>query len=335
MILAGDIGGTHSRIALFNEENGRLRLFCENIYFSRDHQSLEEIVTIFLGKEGGNVQAACFGIAGPVLHGRVCASNLAWVVDAEDLSRHTGVEPVWLVNDLEAHASGIDDLGSDDLVSLNSAKPGEGNAALIAAGTGLGEAGMYWDGRRRRVFAGEGGHADFAPRNDLEIALHQYLIRKYGHVSCERVLSGPGLKNIYDFLRDSHTEDEPEWLKDEMSRSNEPAALIGKYGLEAKAAICERALDTLIGIYGAEAGNLALKLLATGGVFISGGVAAKILPKLRSPIFLEAFTAKGRMKLLLESIPVKVIINDKVGLLGAARYALTKRTESASPVVAS
>jgi len=335
MILVGDIGGTHSRIALFSEEGGGLRLFCENIYFSRDHRSLEEIIDIFLGKESGNIQSACFGIAGPVLHGRVAASNLAWVVDAEELSRRTGVEAVWLVNDLEAHASGIDDLGADDLVSLNSAsQPGEGNAALIAAGTGLGEAGMYWDGKRRRVFAGEGGHADFAPRTDLEIALHQYLMRKFGHVSCERVLSGPGLQNIYDFIRDSRTEEEPPWLKEEMSRSGEPVALIGKYGLEGKAAICERALDTLAGIYGAEAGNLALKLLATGGVFISGGIAAKILPKLRSSIFLEAFTAKGRMKGLLEAIPVKVIINDKVGLIGAARYAVTRRAENESPVAA-
>ena len=335
MILVGDIGGTHSRIALFLEENGRLRLFCENIYFSRDHSSLEEIVGIFLKEQRGSVQDACFGIAGPVLLGRVTASNLAWVVDAQEFARKTGIAGVWLINDLEAHACGIDDLVADDFVSLNLAQPGVGNAALIAAGTGLGEAGMYWDGRRRRVFAGEGGHADFAPRNDLEISLHQYLMRKFGHVSCERVLSGPGLKNIYDFLRDSHTEEEPGWLKDEMSGSGEPAALIGKYGLEAKAAICERALDTLMGIYGAEAGNLALKILATGGLYISGGVAAKLLPKLRSPIFLEAFTAKGRMKPLLESIPVKVIMNDRVGLLGAARYALTKRSENASPVVAS
>src|SRR5262249_30122696 len=237
--------------------------------------------------------------------------------------------------DLEAHAWGIDELGEDDFVSLNSAKPAVGNAALIAAGTGLGEAGMYWDGTRRRVFAGEGGHADFAPRNDLEIALHQYLMRKFGHVSCERLLSGPGLKNIYDFLRDSQTEEELPWLRDEMSRTEEPAALIGNCGLNGKAQICERALDVQIAIYGAEAGNLALKMLATGGMFISGGVAAKLLPKLRGPRFLDAFTAKGRMKPLLESIPVKVIINDRVGLLGAARYALTKRAENASPVVAS
>lgn len=335
MILVGDIGGTHSRIALFSEEDGRLRLACEKIYLSRDHHSLEDIVGIFLREEGISVQTACFGIAGPVVRGRVAASNLAWIVDSPEFSRLTGIEAVWLINDLEAHASGVDGLEADDLVSLNSARPGEGNAALIAAGTGLGEAGMYWDGTRRHVFAGEGGHADFAPRNDLEISLHQYLIRKFGRVSYERVLSGPGLKNIYDFLRDSRTEEEPAWLKDEMSRCPEPAAVVGKYGLEGKATICERTLDVFTGVYGAEAGNLALRLLATGGVFISGGIAAKILPKLRSPIFMEAFNAKGRLKPLLETIPVKIITNDKVGLIGAARYALTKRAGNTNPVVAS
>lgn len=334
MILAGDIGGTHSRLALFGEDAGRLRLKREMIFFSRDHDGLAQIVNIFLREEAATVKTACFGIAGPVLQGRVSASNLAWIVDAQELSRQAGIATVRLVNDLEAHAAGIEDMEAADLVSLNSAAPGEGNAALIAAGTGLGEAGMYWNGSRRCAFAGEGGHADFAPRNDLEIALHQYLMKKFGHVSCERVLSGPGLQNIYDFLRDSGMEQEPEWLQAELLQAANPVAVISQYGLRETPPICARTLDVFVGAYGSEAGNLALKLLATGGVYVSGGIAAKILPRLRGPDFLEAFAAKGRMQPMLEKIPIKVVINDKVGLFGAARCALTAETGSPGSVVA-
>jgi glucokinase len=321
MILAGDIGGTNSRMALFTPEGGRLRLVAEKRYPSQQHKSLEEIVKLFLSETGATVETACCGIAGPVVRGRAVASNLPWIADATEISRQTGVGPVFLINDLHAHASGIADIDGDDLVALNSNPPGEGNAALIAAGTGLGEGGMYWDGRRRYAFAGEGGHADFAPRNDLEVKLHVYLMQKFRHVSCERVVSGPGLKNVYDFLRDSGIEREPDWLRTELNASSNPAAIISGYGLENTESICARALDVFVGAYGSEAGNLALRMLATGGVFISGGIAGKILPKLRSSIFLEAFADKGRMKPLLESMPIKVIVNDRVGLIGAARYA--------------
>ena len=337
LILAGDIGGTHSRLAVFREDAGRLRLLQDKVYLSRDHANLDEIVGLFLhGSSAGepsiapdSVTAACFGIAGPVLHGRVNASNLPWVVDAAELSQRTGLEKVWLINDLAAHASGIDDLPADDLCPLNAGRAAEGNAALIAAGTGLGEAGVYWDGTRRHAFATEGGHADFAPRNELEAALYMYLMKKYVHVSGERVLSGPGLKNIYDFLRDSGRETEPEWLKNELGAAVDPSAVISQRGLEGKARICERTLEVFAGAYGSEAGNLALRMLAVGGVFLSGGIAAKILPKLLGPDFLQAFTEKGRMKTMLVGIPIKVITNDRVGLIGAARYALTMQTESA------
>jgi glucokinase len=340
LILAGDIGGTHSRFAIFREDSGRLRLQHDNTYLSRDYTNLDEIVRRFLNQcrldDGnvaptpGRVATACFGIAGPVLHGRVNASNLPWVVDAAELSRSTGIERVWLINDLAAHAAGIDDLQDDDWVPLNPGqKAAEGNAALIAAGTGLGEAGLYWDGVRRRAFATEGGHADFAPRNELEADLYLYLMKKYVHVSGERVLSGPGLKNIYDFLRDSAREIEPGWLKDAMSSAPDPTAVISQNGLESKAPICERALEIFVGAYGSEAGNLALRMLAVGGVFLSGGIAAKILAKLRAPSFLEAFIEKGRMRSLLAQIPIKVVTNDRVGLIGAARYALTMQIETA------
>ncbi len=335
MILAGDIGGTNSRMAFFSEDRGRLRLLEEKTYPSREHNGLEEIVCSFLREGAQRVQSACLAIAGPVAHGRAQASNLPWTVDSREISRRSGIASVWLINDLEAHATGIADLEGADLVSLTPAEPHEGNAALIAAGTGLGESGMYWDGHRHRVFASEGGHADFAPRTDLEIALHQYLRKKFGRVSYERVLSGRGLKNVYDFLRDTELESEPAWLRDELGQAADAAAVISQRGIEGKAPICERALDIFAAVYGAEAGNLALRMLATAGVFLSGGIAAKILVKLRAPAFREAFVDKGRLKPLLEAIPVKVITNVKVGLLGAARYAVTQAGANRKPSVAS
>jgi glucokinase len=245
-------------------------------------------------------------------------------VDARQLADETAIKNVSLINDLEAHAYGINDLDPEDLITLNPGKPCPGNAALIAAGTGLGEAGLFWDGTQHRAFAGEGGHADFAPTNDLELALTGYLMKKFGHVSWERVLSGPGIANIYDFLRDSKIEPEPQWLKDELNQAPDRAVLISQYGLEGKAAICGRTLDIFASAYGAEAGNMALRLLAVGGVFVSGGIAGKVMAKLKGPVFMSAFVAKGRMQPLLEAVPVKVIINEHIGLLGAARYAVRK-----------
>ncbi|HEY6308330.1 MAG TPA: glucokinase [Candidatus Angelobacter sp.] len=324
MILAGDIGGTNTRIALFEQDRGKLKHACERIYPSRDHKSLDEIVGLFLCEHAANASVACFGIAGPVLDGRANASNLAWVVDASQLSRETAIKNVWLLNDLEAHAYGINDLDPEDLITLNPGKPSVGNAALIAAGTGLGEAGMFWDGTKHHAFAAEGGHADFAPGDELELSLHRYLMNKFGHVSWERVVSGPGIKNIYDFLRDSQTEQEPQWLRDELDRAPDPVVLISQYGLEGKAAICDHTLDIFASAYGSEAGNLALRLLAVNGVFVSGGIAGKTMAKIKGPSFIRRFVAKGRMRPLLENVPVKVIINEHIGLLGAARYAMTK-----------
>lgn len=331
MILAGDIGGTNTRIALFEEEDGgTLKMTLERVYPSREYKGLEDIVTVFFGGRKESIDCACFGVAGPVVQGQVSTPNLAWVVNAAQLARQAGIEAVWLINDLQAHASGIDDLAVKDFVALNRIEKKVGNAALIAAGTGLGEAGLYWDGAHCRPFPCEGGHTDFAPRNDVEIALLEYLLKKFGHVSCERVVSGPGLGNIYEFLRDTGTEEEPEWLKEQLRSSADPVAVVSENGLQAKARICERALDIFVSIYGAEAGNLALKLMATGGLFISGGIAAKILPKLTGPAFMEAFVSKGRLRPLLEAIPVKVIVNDRVGLIGAARHAVRQQVAISS-----
>jgi glucokinase len=331
MILAGDIGGTHTRIALFDEESAPpLHLVIDETYPSREHHGLEEILSLFLSNQQIRPKAACFGVAGPVLKGRATASNLAWILDTLSLAKVLQLESVWLINDLAAHAFGIEHLGPGDLVSLNSAPAAQGNRALIAAGTGLGEAGVFWDGRQRVPFASEGGHADFAPRNEIEIALHLYLLAKFGRVSYERILSGPGLKNIYDFLHESGTEKEPDSLKQEMAQAADPAALIAQHGLSRKTSICTRALEIFASIYGAEAGNVALRFLATGGVYLSGGIAPRILPKLQEPGFMQAFEEKGRMRLLMQAIPVHVVTNDQVGLLGAAHYAWSQHNLRAS-----
>src|SRR5262249_37131864 len=334
MILAGDIGGTNSRIGLFSEAVGRLHLEQETVYPSCAHSGLAEIVKKFLTEHNISVNRAAFGIAGPVLNGIVSTPNLPWVIDQAELSRQSEIEHVSLINDLEAHVWGVDDLEPAGFVTLNAGMPQPGNAALIAAGIGLGEACLDWDGACRRPFASEGGHSDFAPRNDVEIGLLAYLQKKFGRVSYERILSGRGLKNIYDFLRDSGSEQEPASLREELTQAPDPAAVIFKHGLAATSEICTRVLDIFVSVYGAEAGNLALKLMATGGVFVSGGIAARILPKLTTPAFLLAFTAKGRLQPLMEKIPVRVVTNDQVGLIGAARYAVTslgeERTDTSS-----
>jgi glucokinase len=267
------------------------------------------------------IEYACFGVAGPVRRGRVETPNLPWVVDQETIARELRIESAWLINDLLANTYGIRALEDKDFVVLNAGSSNPiGNAAVISAGTGLGEAGSYWDGSRYHPFACEGGHSDFAPRSELEIDLLKYLIEKFGHASWERVVSGPGLHNIFDFLRDTGRGEAPAWLTDEM-REKDPSAVISQAALEGKSELCVHALDMFISCFGAEAGNLALKFLATGGVFVGGGIAPKIIQKLSEKTFVDAFTDKGRFKHVLEAIPVRVILNDKTALLGAARCA--------------
>ncbi|HLW54456.1 MAG TPA: glucokinase [Candidatus Angelobacter sp.] len=331
MILAGDIGGTNTRLALFREESGRLLLAEEQIFPSRQHASLEEIVGLYLKSRPQTVEAACFGIAGPVINGRATTANLPWIVDAAELSRRASIPSVWIINDLQAHAYGISDLPAKSLLTLNEGKLTAGNRALIAAGTGLGEAGMFWDGSEHHAFAGEGGHADFAPANELEAALHAFLMKKFGHVSCERVLSGPGIKNIYDFLVAAGIQEEPEWLRDQLAQAFDPVVVISDHALNTTAPICQCALDIFVSAYGAEAGNMALRLMAVGGVYVSGGIAGKIIPLLKKPAFMKAFVDKGRMEGLLNAVPVKVIVNDHIGLLGAARYALRSSRGNLKP----
>jgi len=326
MILAGDIGGTNARLAYFQPQNGDLRLISERVFPSREYTELGEIVSQFLKDSAVQPEVACFGIAGPVRNGRVETSNLPWIIEQSRLAKQIQLPATLLINDLEASAWGIGALNAQDLVSLNGVAPSVGNQAIIAPGTGLGEAGLLWNGSRHQVFACEGGHADFAPQGELQIQLLQFLASRYGHVSYERILSGPGLANVYEFLREKGCGQEPAGFAAQIARED-AAAAISRAALNGTNQLAEAALDLWISVYGAEAGNLALKTMATGGIFLGGGISPKILPKLTGPAFMRTFLEKGRLRPLLESIPVHVITNDKAGLLGAARCAATRSSE--------
>ena len=247
--------------------------------------------------------------------------NLGWAVDASSLAHEIGIERAGLINDLEANAYGIAALDASDLSVINpGAADAIGNAAVISAGTGLGEAGLYWDGKILRPFACEGGHADFAPTDPLQTQMLAWLQKQYTHVSWERVLSGNGLFNIYRFLRDTGRGEEPAWLAEEL-KNEDPPPVITRVALEKRSPLCEMALDLIIVLLGAEAANLALKIMATGGVYLGGGIVPSILSKLKEPAFMRAFTNKGRMSDMLSAVPVKAILNDGAALLGAARCA--------------
>jgi glucokinase len=324
MILAGDIGGTNARLAYFQPQNGRFQLVSERVFPSRDHRGLGEIVTQFLDESGTRPEAACFGIAGPVRNGRVETSNLPWVIEQSVLANQIHLAATLLINDLEASAWGIGALGLEDLVTLN---PGAGsvagNQAVVAPGTGLGEAGLFWDGSRHHVFACEGGHTDFAPRGELQIELLRFLVTKFGHVSYERILSGPGLVNVYEFLCASGCGRESAELSAAME-AGDRAAAISQAALSGKDSLAGKALELWIAVYGAETSNLGLKVMSTGGLFLAGGISPKILPRLKGSLFMESFLDKGRMRPLVEAMPVHVVTNEKAGLLGAARCAAVR-----------
>jgi glucokinase len=323
MILAGDIGGTNARLAYFQPQNGHLRLVSERVYPSREHSEFGEIVNQFVQDSGTRPEAACFGIAGPVRNGRVDATNLPWVIEQSRLAKQIQLPATLLINDLEANAWGIGALDPADLVALNKVTgPSVGNQAVVAPGTGLGEAGLFWDGTRHNVFACEGGHTDFAPQNDLQIELLRFLQKRFGHVSYERILSGPGLVNVYEFLRDNGHGLSSEL--DAAMKNSDPAAAISRAAIDGSSELAVKALDIWISVFGAEASNLALKTMATGGLFLAGGISPKILAKLTGPLFMEGFLNKGRLRPLVETIPVQVVTNDKTGLLGAARCAAVR-----------
>lgn len=360
MILAGDIGGTKTTLALYDWTEGRVEPIRRDTFYSADYKSLEEVIEEFLDapppstdtdqehddletpespegtdtsaddapapkKERPTLEAACFGVAGPVIDNRCQTTNLPWVISGDELAARFSIPRVLLLNDLEATAHGLLLLRTDEIVVLNAGKPphAKRGLALIAAGTGLGEALLVWTGTSYRPLASEGGHCDFAPNSDLEIDLLRYLRGQFMHVSYERVVSGPGLHTIYEFLRDTK-KNEPTWLAEKIT-AGDPAAVIAEAGLAGHAEIAKQALDLFASIYGAEAGNLALKTMALDGIYIGGGIAPKLLTKLQDGTFMRAFTNKGRYKRLLSNIPVRIIMNQGTALLGAASAAAQLR----------
>jgi glucokinase len=319
MILAGDIGGTSTRLALFDGDAPGVPVD-RSVVPSPSLARLEDALDEFLAAHDTPLDAACFGVAGPVIDGRASLPNLSWTVDRDALARHLRLPHVELLNDLEANAYGVLGLEADDLVPLTTVDGrASANRAILSAGTGLGEAGLIWDGTRHRPLPSEGGHADFAPRTELERELLRELQRS-GHVSYERVLSGDGLHRIFAFLRRRTGQPQPDWLIDAAHRHAAPAA-ISKAALDGTCEVAVEAMRLFVSCLGAEAGNLALRMMATGGVYLGGGIAPKILPALRDGTFMRAFVDKGRMSSLLETIPVHVIRNDQTALRGAARFA--------------
>jgi glucokinase len=323
MILAGDIGGTKSHLALFSESADGLVFVREHLFHSSQFASIEALTTSFLGTEAG-LTAVALGIPGPVVEGRARATNLPWSVDSVTLRDALHIDHVSLLNDLEATAYGIATLTPGQLCTVNAGVCKPGNMALIAAGTGLGEAALHWDGQQHWPSPSEGGHSDFAPRNAIEIELLQWLIEQFGHVSWERVLSGPGLSNLYQFLRDTGKAPESPVVAQRMAKSD-PNAVITELGLAESDPLCVKALDLFVTLYGSEAGNLALKTLSLGGVYVGGGIAPRISKKFSEPAFFKAFHEKGRMQELLLTMPLYVILDPNTGLYGAAAFALRSR----------
>jgi glucokinase len=323
-LLAGDIGGTKTTLALLAEVDRDLTVVRQETLSSRAYPSFDGALAELRRRWGDvAVDAVCLGVAGPVVDGRCQTTNLPWQLDERVLARELACPRVKLLNDLEATAYGMLHLRSTDLATLNegSGQAGRGHVAVIAAGTGLGEAYLIWDGKAHQPLASEGGHADFAPRSDLEIELLRYLRAKLGgRVSVERVLSGPGVHNIYCFLRDTAREPEPAWLAAEMA-AGDPGAVISRSVGQRGETICTATMDLFAELYGAEAGNMVLQALTYGGVFIGGGIAPKNLAVLSNGSFLRGFTDKGRFSDLMRSLSVRVSLDPQTALLGAAQYA--------------
>jgi glucokinase len=327
MILAGDVGGTKVHLALYDFAEGKLSHTRDKQYPAKEYSGLEEIIKEFLGTE--KVTAACFGVPGPVRQGRLRLTNLPWTLDSKELAANLKIEHLFLINDLEANGYGIAELQPDQIYTLSEGDASQiGNRALIAAGTGLGEGLLAWNGRIHVPYPSEGGHTDFGPRTEMQIELLRFLQRKYnGRISYERVVSGMGLTNIYEFLRDGQGMEEPRWLAEKFAAAHDPNSVITEMALSAKSEICAKALDVMVSIYGAEAGNLALKVLSVGGLYVGGGIAPKILEKLKDGTFIKAFQDKGRLSQLLINMPVRVILESRAALMGAAAYAEARAAE--------
>lgn len=326
LLLAGDVGGTKTALALVEPGRGPLRVVAEAIYDSRRPGQLDGMVREFLADHPGRVRWASFSVAGPVIGGRVQLSNLGWSIDQEEFRRSFGLAAVRLLNDLHATAYALPHLHPEQLLTLQPGEPGAGGArAVVAPGTGLGEAFVLPTAAGFQAFPSEGGNADFAPGDRLQVELFQHLLARNGHVSYEDVCSGRGIPNVYRFLRDTGRAQEPAWLRDRLAGVADPGPVIVETGLDETTvpdSLCAMTLDLFTSILAAEAGNLALRVLSTGGVFLGGGIPPRILPLLRTERFLERFRHKGHFSELLRHIPLHVILEPRTALLGAARHGL-------------
>lgn len=290
IVLAGDVGATKTNLALFKTKGNAMVSIAKKELASKDYKNITEMVGVFL-QEAPVPDSVCFGVAGPVMNGRVRLSNLLWDIDSRQLARHFKTKRVKLINDLEANSYGLSMLNQKDVISVHSAKnPEMGNVALISPGTGLGESGMYWDGEYYHPFASEGGHGDFAPRNEFDFELYNFLKKKFGHVSWERLICGPGIVNIYNFLRDKKKRKEPKWLMKKM-KEGDVAAIISQH--VDKSAICKETMEHFIRYLAWESANLVLKFKATGRLFIGGGIAPKIISLFTSNNFNGSFCQGG------------------------------------------
>ncbi len=327
IILAGDIGGTKTNLAIVSMEAGVKSPLMEATFSSVKFSGLESIIQEFLthNAKGIHIDCASFGVAGPVIDGIAKITNLPWIVDKAKLARKFDFSSVCLCNDLLACAYALPTLEKSDLYTINEGIPDpEGAIALVAPGTGLGEAYLTWSKKHYHAYPSEGGHAGFAPANALEEGLLDYLRTRFDHVSIERVCSGCGVANIYHYLKETGYSEEPGWLTGKLSVVDDPVPVIIKAALDDDhpCPLCRSALDMFMNILGAEAGNMALKIMASGGVYIGGGIPPRIIEALQKSTFMDAFRHKGRMSGLMDRIPVHVVTNSKAALLGAARYAI-------------
>ncbi|HEX6480138.1 MAG TPA: glucokinase [Ktedonobacteraceae bacterium] len=323
MLLAGDIGGTKTKLAVFSPEKGWRVPIAEETFPSADYTGLEELVRMFLAKHDFKIERAGFGVAGPVVEGAATITNLPWVIKEQQLAQELNIPSVSLLNDLEAIAHAIPFLEARDLHTINAGQPVPyGTLAVIAPGTGLGEAFLTWNGSAYQAHNSEGGHGDFAPTTNFQLELLRYVMQRFPHVSYERVCSGKGIPNIYAYLKDSGYAPEPSWLAERLAASSDRTPIIINAALDPDlpCELCAATLNTFVAILGAEAGNLVLKVLATGGVYIGGGIPPRILPYLDRERFMPSFQHKGRFSKMLSEVPVHVILNPDIALLGAASY---------------
>ena len=330
MLLAGDIGATKTSLGVYSAEKGPREPIVEKTFPSDRYSSLEVLVSEFLAQANVAVERAVFGVAGPVIGGKATLTNLSWAVDEIQLKKKLKLQSILLLNDLKALALGVPLLEAEDLYILNKGEPTPGGTkAVIAPGTGLGEAFLTWDGSQYRAYASEGGHTDFGPSNPLEDDLLTYLRGRWGHVSYERICSGMGLPTIYAYFKESGHADEPAWLAEQLAATDDPTPVIVNAALDEKASceLCKATLALFISVLGAEAGNVALKVLATNGVYLGGGIPPRVMPALQQEGFMQAFLNKGRLSDFLKNVPVYVILNPKIALIGAAFYGLELYTE--------